>query len=140
MTTTTTAAPPTAGHRARQLLIKTGVVGAAMASLLTATAATASASSQTAYISNTTSPAQRDCYHPTKQPQPSTSCKFIQSLPTGLRVSLVCQHEGQTIGDDYWWDYVLTPGGVYGYVSDYYVNTGPAGSPYRVPGVDHCNY
>lgn len=136
MTRTTLGRP---GRRIRRLLITTSVVGVTAATLLTANATSASASAQTAYIVST-SVSQRDCYHPTKQPYPSTSCTFIQTIPAGTRVSLVCQHEGQTIGDDVWWDYVLTPGGVYGYVSDWYVNTGPAGSPYRVPGVDYCNY
>ena len=134
MITTTQARP---GHRLRRLLVQTGVVGTAVASLLMATEAGASASSQTAYIGSS-STNQRDCYHPTKQPYPSTSCKLIQTIPAGTRVSLVCQHEGQIIGNDVWWDYVLTPGGVYGYVSDWYVNTGY--SSYRVPGVDYCNY
>ena len=133
---TITAAAPAAG-RGRRLLITTGAVGAAAAALLAVTATEASASSLPVKIGGT-SVSQRDCYHPSKQPYPSTSCSLMQTIPAGTPVVLVCQEDGQNISGDVWWDYVKTLAGVYGYVSDFYVNTGT--SAYRVPGVDYCNY
>lgn len=125
------------GRHPRRLSVKVGTIAAAAAALVAVTAAEAQASSYPVKIGNS-SVTLRDCYHPVKQPQPSQSCTAQATLPAGTPVTLICQHEGQSIYGDVWWNYVLTPNNGYGYVSDYYVNTGQ--SAYRVPGVDYCNY
>jgi hypothetical protein len=78
----------------------------------------------------------RDCYHPTKAYQPSTSCTYQTTLGAGTSVHIICQHSGENIGGDSVWDYVSYNGGE-GYVADYYIYTG-----YNswIPGVDVCNY
>lgn len=87
----------------------------------------------------------RDCYHPSKQPYPSTSCTYQATLEAGLGVRLVCQYAGQSISGDVYWDYVLYPatgshGAGEGYVSDWYVNTGVPNPPYRDYNVPICAY
>jgi hypothetical protein len=87
----------------------------------------------------------RDCYHPSKQPYPSTSCTYQATLEAGLGVRLVCQYAGEGISGDAYWDYVLYPatashGSGEGYVSDWYVNTGVTSAPYRDYDVPLCSY
>lgn len=91
-------------------------------------------------ISNSISPALRDCYHPSKQPYPNQNCTLINYLARGSTVTLVCQTAGQTIGNDSYWDYVQTGYG-YGYVTDEYVNNPYAPNPpFRDASVPLCNY
>jgi hypothetical protein len=78
----------------------------------------------------------RDCYHPSKAPQPGTSCTYQTFLGSGTGVHIVCQHSGDNIGGDNVWDYVTYNGGE-GYVADYYIYTGYSN---WIPGVDVCNY
>jgi hypothetical protein len=113
------------------------------AALLGAAPASAKASaalSHTVYVSSSTSPALRDCYHPTKQPFPNTNCTLRFYLTPGSAVTLICQYPGQQVGNDSYWDYVQTGNG-YGYVTDWYINNPSAPSaPYRDTSVPICNY
>lgn len=108
---------------------------AAVSAALAMSAAPAMASWQSANIGNT-AVSLRDCYHPTKAPQPSQDCTFLKYVPAGTAVHIVCQHSGQNIYGDPVWDYISYSGGE-GYVADYYVYTGYAN---WIPGVDVCNY
>jgi hypothetical protein len=121
--------------RRRGRLSRTAGIAAAVGLLMAGSTTGASASSYPVHVGNS-SVALRDCYHPAKQPYPSQSCTLQTTLPAGLNMTLVCQHEGQNIYGDPVWDYVSTPYG-YGYVADYYVYTGYSS---WVPGVDYCQY
>jgi hypothetical protein len=59
--------------------------GAAADASPAAPAATATLLSHSVSISNSISPALRDCYHPSKQPYPNTYCKFITYSPGEAR-------------------------------------------------------
>ncbi|MEC3978183.1 hypothetical protein [Amycolatopsis sp. H20-H5] len=111
-----------------------GIVAASML-LMMGVATGANASSYPVHVGST-SVSLRDCYHPAKQPYPKQTCTFQATLPAGLNMTLICQHDGQDISGDPVWDYVSTPYG-YGYVSDYYVSTGYSS---WVPGVNYCQY
>jgi hypothetical protein len=112
-----------------------GLTVAAVGAALAMSAAPAMASWQSANIGNS-AVSLRDCYHPSKAPQPSQSCTFLKYVPAGTAVHIVCQHSGQNIYGDPVWDYISYSGGE-GYVADYYVYTGYAN---WIPGVDVCNY
>ncbi|MDQ1743855.1 MAG: hypothetical protein QOE23_2194 [Pseudonocardiales bacterium] len=125
----------TSSRRSLRRAAKLSAVAAtAAASVLTIGAQPAFASWQAAYTWTTVT--LRDCYHPSKAAQPSTSCTAITVLPTNTNLHIICQHSGQTIDGDPVWDYVDTPYGQ-GYVTDAYVRTGYAN---WIPGVDVCNY
>ncbi|WP_333768486.1 hypothetical protein [Streptomyces sp. IBSBF 2435] len=79
----------------------------------------------------------RDCYHPSKQAYPSTSCTAIGTISGAVR--LVCQYPGQSISGDSYWDYVLY-GSSQGYVSDEYVKTQATAAPWRDYNVPICSY
>ena len=112
----------------------TAIAATATASLLTVGAQPAFASWHAGYT--WTSVTLRDCYHPTKAAQPSTSCTAKVVLPPNTNLHIICQHSGQTIDGNPVWDYVDTAYGQ-GYVTDAYVRTGYAN---WIPGVDVCIY
>ena len=76
----------------------------------------------------------RDCYHPTVNLPPSTSCTYQTWLSPGTPVHIVCQRAGQDINGDNVWDYITYSGGE-GFAADYYINTGYAS---WIPGIDIC--
>ena len=76
----------------------------------------------------------RDCYNPTVQLPPSTSCTYVKTVAPGTSVHVVCQRAGQNISGNNVWDYIVYPGGE-GFMADYYVNTGHAN---WIPGIDIC--
>lgn len=78
----------------------------------------------------------RDCYHPVHPADPSTACRPVTVLPKGTVVHIVCQVDGQWIGSDPFWDYVVYSGGE-GFASDEYINTGYPG---WITGIDTCVY
>lgn len=138
---TTSSAHP----RRRRKVLGTATIAAALAGSVLA-AGPASAATQQVVIGGTPV-SVRDCYHPTKQPYPSTNCTYQATLEAGLHVTLVCQTAGQGIGsgNDYYWDYVLygatgSHGSGEGYVSDWYVNTNVPNYPYRDYNVPLCTY
>ncbi|MEU1404095.1 hypothetical protein ABZ471_17275 [Streptomyces sp. NPDC005728] len=129
--------------RKRPRLAMIAALAAAVAGLTLAAGTPASATQNVTIGSSSVS--VRDCYHPGKQPYPSTSCTYKTTLEAGLAVRLVCQYAGQNISGDSYWDYVLYPatsnhGSGEGYVSDWYVNTGVTSAPYRDYNVPLCSY
>jgi hypothetical protein len=125
--------PRTAG-RLRRTATATALAAGTAAALLTVTTGAAQASWYGASISSSVT--LRDCYHPSKAPQPSQSCTAIKTVPGGTPVHIICQHSGQNIYGNPVWNYISYSGGE-GYVADYYTNTGYAN---WIPGVDVCNY
>jgi hypothetical protein len=136
----------TAGYGRRAVILSGLLAAAALPALAVAGPAAASVRPNSQIVSiGGTAVSVRDCYHPSKQPYPSTSCTFQATLEAGLQVTLVCQYAGQSISGDAYWDYVLYPatashGSGQGYVSDWYVNTGISSAPYRDPNVPLCSY
>jgi hypothetical protein len=118
--------------RGRRATIAGVAVAAAAVVLATATPSFAN-ETVTTYGTDTL----RDCYHPSKQPYPSTSCTAIGSVSGSIR--LVCQYSGQNINGDVYWDYVLA-GSSEGYVADYWVDTAATAAPWRDYNVPICSY
>ncbi|MEU1606392.1 hypothetical protein [Micromonospora matsumotoense] len=126
---------PRTGGRLRRVATAATLAAGTAAALLTVTTGPAQASWYGANIGNT-AVTLRDCYHPSKAPQPSQSCTAIKTVPAGTAVHIICQHSGQDIYGDPVWNYISYSGGE-GYVADYYTYTGYAN---WIPGVDVCNY
>jgi hypothetical protein len=112
-----------------RVLSVTGTAGAVLAGTVTA----AQASWYTAYVGSS-GVNVRDCYHPSVNLPPSTSCTYQATLGSGTQVHIVCQRAGQNIGGDNVWDYVTYSGGE-GFAADYYINTGYSS---WIPGIDIC--
>lgn len=121
----------------RRLVRGTGVAALAGGLLVTAVGpAQASWQSATVYNPDNSTPYVyvRDCYHPSTNLPPNTTCTYQTTLYNGTPVHVVCQRSGQTINGDSVWDYIVYNGGE-GFATDAYINTGYSS---WIPGIDIC--
>jgi hypothetical protein len=119
-----------------------GLAACSVAAALVAIGATPASASWYGATTGGTGANIRDCYHPTVNLPPNTSCTFRASVAAWTGVRIVCQRQGQSVSGYYGttdlWDYVVWEGGSgrpEGFASDANINTGYA---YWIPGIDIC--